>query len=642
MDPIPSDDRLRKRHRFRVEVGTLIVGVVAAQALLLVVLGFWGAQRLLHDAGRAGHQSEHTRLQTEVKAFMEEATTAVRTLAVSPGQGSSARAEQRSAELIWALLAESPVLDNLYFAHHDGSLVGMQRHPAPLLRRIHREGAGLREVLEHKPQLERHDLRPAQRFATSHVETHPTRFDVHEMPWFTEATSSMQTHWTAVHALPLSGDLGITFSAPDALEDAQGRLDGVAAGDISLRHLEAVVETFSHAGAGESAIVTADRLVLARSDDHGAIRTLARPPAGDILEAALAADAAQGREGALLPFRGQDFLVRASDIPGTPWKLVSWVPEDALTSGLRRSLAQAGALLLLCLAVALLLSLWLSRRVTGPIEVLAGVARRIGRLDLAGLPGVDSPVEEIHRLDEALGDSARSLRALRKFVPADVVGELVRQGRTLEPSGEHVDLTVMFTDVQGFTGIAAEVPPQRLVPQLTEYFSAAAEVLVRHGGTIDKYIGDGMMVLWGVPRPEPDAAYRATLAALELQEVLEARNAEWAAQGLPQLHTRIGLHCGPAVAGVLGSAERLSFTAYGDTVNVASRIEAMNKELGTRILASDAVAAALHGRIALRPHGPVELRGRPGTWTLHEVVGPIDPQADAGRDRRQDRPTAAY
>lgn len=182
---------------------------------------------------------------------------------------------------------------------------------------------------------------------------------------------------------------------------------------------------------------------------------------------------------------------------------------------------------------------------------------------------------------------------LRKFVPADTADALVKNGRPLEPGGELVVLTAMFTDVAGFTTIAADVPPERLVPQLTEYFNLATQVIVRHGGTIDMYIGDGLMILWGAPRPLDDAAYHACLAELELQRLLDELNAQWAARGMPPLPTRIGLHTGAAVAGVLGSTERLAFTAFGDTINVASRIEAANKELGTRILLSSGVPATV-------------------------------------------------
>ena len=204
-----TDGTPRARRRFRVEVGTLIIGVVLTQAVLLLVLGYLGGQQLLYEIGRAGHQSEHRRLLTEVRAFVDDATAAVRTLAVSPGQALTPGGERRSAEFIWALMAESPALDHLYFAHHDGSLVGMQRHPQPLLRRIHRGPAGLREVLELKPGLEQHALPPAQRYATTRRVEQPTQYDVHAQPWFIEAVRSMQPHWTAVHALPMSGELGI-------------------------------------------------------------------------------------------------------------------------------------------------------------------------------------------------------------------------------------------------------------------------------------------------------------------------------------------------------------------------------------------------------------------------------------------------
>jgi adenylate cyclase len=611
----------RARRLFRVEVGTLVVGVVLAQALLLLSLGYWGSKRLLYSVGHAAHEEEHARLETEVKAFIGAATGAVRALAASPGQQLSGTGEQRSAELIWSLMSESGALDHLYFAHHDGMLVGVQRHPVPALRRIHPAGAVTHEVLEFKPGLEQLALQPAQRYLTSRTERNATAYDVRSQPWFIAALKAGSPHWEQVHRLPFSGELGVTFAAPDGLVDARGALDGVAAGDISLRHLEKLVETFSHAGAGESAILTADGRVLARSDDERPPTALASPPAGDILHTVLPPLAIRPIDAQPVEFGGEVYLIRSTPIPGTPWKLVSWLPEEVVVGGLHRGLRLAGLVLALCLGSALLLSLWLSRRVTQPVEVLAGVARRIGRLDLEALPRVDSPVDEIHRLDEALGESARSLRVLRKFVPADTVDALVRQGRPLEPGGQQLELTVMFTDIEGFTGIAAAVPPERLVPQLTDYFNAAAAVVVRHGGTIDKYIGDGMMVLWGAPTPLDDAAWRACTAAVELQETLEACNVDWEARGLPRLHTRIGLHSGPAVAGVLGSSERLSFTAFGDTVNLASRIEAMNKELGTRILASEQTVAALGGRLALRARGDVELRGRAGRWTLYEVLG---------------------
>lgn len=612
--PESPPDRLRRL--FRIEVGTLMVGMVLVQAVLLLGLSYWGSHRLLYSVGHAAHEEEHARLEADLKGFMAAATGAVRAVAAAPQHSRELHGEDRSAELIWSLMAESAALDHLYFVDHDGNLIGVQRHPQAALRRIHAQGAVFTEVIESKPGLEQLSLSPARRYATASVQRKAAS-DVRLLPWFAQARAAGQAVWTDVHALAFSGEQGVTFAMPDVMEDARGQIDGIAAGDVSLRHLTAFVKSFSHAGAGESAILDGGGRVLARSDVAAA--------RADILSTILPALAGRPSDAPPVAHNGQTYLIRASEIPGTQWRLVSWLPEEVVVGGLKKGLMAAGAVLAACLACALGVSLWLSRRVTGPVEVLAQVARRIGRLELDNLPRVDSTVEEIHRLDQALGDSARSLRALRKFVPAAVVNDLVRQGHPLDPGGQLMELTVMFTDIEGFTGISAAVPPGVLVPQLTEYFNTAAAVLVAHGGTIDKYIGDGMMVLWGAPTPLADAPYRACQAAIALRAALDQLNLQWAARGLSRLETRIGIHTGAAVVGVLGSSERLSYTAFGDTVNVASRLESLNKDMGTRILASSHTVAALGGRIATRALGEVELRGHASRWTVFEVLAPPTP-----------------
>jgi adenylate cyclase len=608
-----------RRHRFRVEVGTLVVGMVLAQAVVLLALGYWGSKRLLYSVGHAAHEEEHARVETDVRAFMAAATGAVRALAGAPRHSGEPQGEDRSAELIWALMTESHVLDHLYFVDHSGELIGVQRHPVPALRRVHAQGKGFVEILESKPGLEQLALPPAKRYATTATLRRPVADELHGRPWFDQALKTGRPVWTEPHALAFSGEMGVTFVAPDGIVDAKGEIDGVAAGDIALRHLSAVVGTFSHAGAGESAILDAKGRVLARSDKPDA-PPLAVLAAGDVLAAILPALAQRPTEAPPLDHAGEVYLIRGTPVPGTEWRLVSWLPEEAVVGGLRRGLFIAGGVLALCVAAALMASIWLSRRVTGPVELLAQTALRIGRLELDGLPRVESPVDEIDRLGRALDESARSLRAFRKFAPADVVNELVKQGRPLEPGGQLIELTVMFTDIDGFTGITAAVPPGVLVPQLTEYFDLASAVIVAHGGTIDKYIGDGMMVLWGAPVPLDDAPLRACRAALALRAQLDVANGRWEARGLRRLETRIGIHTGPAVVGVLGSAERLAFTAFGDTVNVASRVEALNKELGTRILATGHTVAALGGQVAARALGERELRGHGGRWTVYEIT----------------------
>jgi adenylate cyclase len=280
--------------------------------------------------------------------------------------------------------------------------------------------------------------------------------------------------------------------------------------------------------------------------------------------------------------------------------------------------------------VSLFISLRLSKLVTAPCAKGFRSARRIGRLELDALPRESSRVFEIQNLSQALDDSARSLRAFSKFVPVDVIKQLVAEGHALAPNGSPRRVTAMFTDVEGFTSISESMEAGVLMRQLTEYFNLATRVFARHGGVVDKFMGDGIMVLWGAPADLSDAEYQACIASLALHEEMKALNRKWREEGLQEFRTRIGIHTGVVIAGVLGSSDRLSYTALGDVVNVASRIEGINKQLGTRTLISEATFAGLGGRLATRRiEESIELRGRQTRMVLYELLETPDPATSA-------------
>jgi len=618
----PNPNRLR---RFRVDVGTIITAVVLVQSLLLVALGYWGSQRLVATIGESAHRADHLRTEDKVIAFLAKAVSVVQALGDSPSLRPSGPGAAQSAELLWVLLQQSPELDSLYVANDAGRMLMVQRYPDPAVRHIVRENGITTETWDYKPQADE-GADTQQRYATVRTQVFHTGYDPQSRSWHQRATQTQGPVWTTPYIFSASQELGVTYALPSRRHDADGRAHAlVAAGDVTLGRLSDFVRAFSRTGYGDSALLSAEYQVLARSDRPGRTQQLEAPRDG-VLGAVHAQMLADGsaRGTASIAFaiahEGRRYLVQTSRIPATGWRLISWVPEDKLLGGLRRAVLWALALVAAFLGVIVLISLRLAKRVTAPVESLSRIARRIGRLQLDNLPRVPSRVLEIQQLDQALDDSARGLKAFRKFVPVDVVTKLMDRGHTLGPSGEPRQVTVMFTDVEGFTRIAEVTPIDVLVQQLTRYFDLAAAIVARHGGTIDKYIGDGMMILWGAPAELPDAELKACRAALELQAEMDALNREWAAQGLPEFSTRIGIHSGMAITGVLGSNERLAYTAFGDTVNVASRIESINKDLGTRVLISDTVFAELRGRLPVRRIEPVELRGRRAPLTLYELL----------------------
>ena len=181
-------------------------------------------------------------------------------------------------------------------------------------------------------------------------------------------------------------------------------------------------------------------------------------------------------------------------------------------------------------------------------------------------------------------------------------------------------MTLFFTDLAGFTGLAEHIGPEALVAFLNDYFTRMCEPILHERGVIDKFIGDAIMALFGAPLASSDHALRAVRAALACKAVSEAIAAELRAQGKPVIETRIGIHTGPAVVGNMGSAARFDYTAIGDTVNLASRLEGANKAFGTACLVSETAWASIGGAVLGREVGLVGVKGRAAPIRVFEPL----------------------
>jgi len=223
--------------------------------------------------------------------------------------------------------------------------------------------------------------------------------------------------------------------------------------------------------------------------------------------------------------------------------------------------------------------------------------------------------EKVEELNQVLAES------FSKFVPRDLVDELVAEGQLVRLRGEEREVSILFSDIRGYSTIIETLPPIRVLKVLNLYFNSMEKVIDRHGGTILEFVGDAILAVFGAPGDLPGHAEAATMCAVEMREALAEFNAEmekqglsetWRAQGYEQLGARIGVHKGHVVAGTLGGTNQVRYSVLGDTVNVAARLEAYNKELGTEILISDAVFDSLGDRFELpaTDHGPILLKGR--------------------------------
>lgn len=221
-------------------------------------------------------------------------------------------------------------------------------------------------------------------------------------------------------------------------------------------------------------------------------------------------------------------------------------------------------------------------------------------------------------------EKRRTRRMLDLYLSPALAEYISERPETLALGGEKRDRTVLFSDVKGFTTISERLAPEELVELLNTYLGEMTDVVFAHDGMLDKYIGDGVMAVWGAPVPQDDHAARACRAALEMIERLDALNAAIAARGWPQLHVRIGLNSGPMVFGNMGSRGHLSLTVMGDNVNLGARLEGVNKQYGTAILASEATVLAAGDTIITRELDVVRVKGKDETSRIYEVLGPAD------------------
>lgn len=303
----------------------------------------------------------------------------------------------------------------------------------------------------------------------------------------------------------------------------------------------------------------------------------------------------------------------ATQVDGLPVVVGAHFPASLIEQPLDRITA-AAIFGLAVLAIALVGSVLLARRIAQPIRRAAEGARAVARLDLDGLsPLPDSRIIELRDLAAGFNAMAVGLKAFLRYVPRGLVLKLVTSGAVgQKPEERHV--AVLFTDIVGFTPVSEGLSAAETAAFINAHLTLVGEAVERNGGTIDKYIGDSVMAFWGAPEALAHPSAPAAQAALDIARAIALDNRRRAGEGLPPVRLRIGLHVGPLVVGDIGAPQRVNYTVIGDTVNIASRLETLGREIDpdaeTIILASAQVASELPPSCPFAPLGSHRIKGK--------------------------------
>jgi adenylate cyclase len=310
------------------------------------------------------------------------------------------------------------------------------------------------------------------------------------------------------------------------------------------------------------------------------------------------------------------------------WLICILLPESEVLEGVHRANRQTILFGLIILLGAVLVSVYVARKVARPLEDLASQAHAIGQWQIAARPVVRSTVLEVQRLARAMEEMKTGLRSFQKYVPADLIRAMLAAGQEARLGGEARVVTIFFCDIANFTSISESLPPAQLVEHLGEYLQALSAEIQAAGGTVDKYIGDAIMAFWGAPAPDPRHALGGCRAALGCRRKLAELHARWKVEGKPLLHARTGLHTGEAVVGNIGSDARLNYTLIGDAVNLANRVEGLNKYYGTDILITENTYGEVRDAVVARPVDWVHVKGKNEAVLVYELLG-LEVEVDA-------------
>jgi adenylate cyclase len=288
-----------------------------------------------------------------------------------------------------------------------------------------------------------------------------------------------------------------------------------------------------------------------------------------------------------------------------------------------------GGLLALGLAISLSVggALLLSWQVSRPLEALRCAVEEIGKGRLEARVNLERR-DEFGVVARAVNDMAAGLQeretvktAFARYVSRQVMDGILHSGALPELRGDRRRITVLFCDIRGFSTFSENMRPEEVVQLLNEYFERMVEVVFRNQGTLDKFIGDGLMVIFGAPQEDPYQEEHAIKAALEMQQELRVLCQKWETEGRMPIRVGIGINSGTAIVGNIGSSQRMEYTAIGDTVNLAARLESATKELEAAIVISEFTYNAVKGAFKTKNMGQIQVKGRSEPVRVHAVEG---------------------
>lgn len=635
--PGPAPGRGRASFPLKPAVLLVVMALTVPVMLAIIEFNYRTTSRVVRDHATALVERFRSGTVEDIAGEFHMLTAQIAAGAELGRQQPTFFADDRSLSYLFRVLQHTPTVLNVYVGLKDGSFRQARRisDPSlPILGTVPPKAAGfayrLVDPAADTPPRDRYIFLDAAQNDLAEV-WEPSKYDPRQRAWYREAVTAGQTMMTDPELFWALGLVGFSVAAPFGPE---GDPDGVIAVDVTLDRFSDYLAAHPLSPNSVSYMLDENGNVLAASDGaavHGSANDTVRlrhvADVGNRLVALAYANKPRDGRGQVYPFSldGHDYIVGLSDFGetfGKPWRLLVVTPLSDFTAELSQHNRQMVAFGLGAVAVQILVIYLIASGVASPLRGLAAKVERIRSLQPADdLPVVRSCIREIAALSHAIETLDIAVQAFAKFVPVGLVRQLLTSEQRLEIGGQSKFLTIFFSDMEGFSTLAERMASRELLDRISTMLELVSKCVHQESGTIDKFVGDGVMAFWGAPSPLEDHAWHACVAALRIQHVLGQFNETWRDADAPQMRLRVGIHSDAVLVGNVGSRERMSYTVLGDGVNIAARLETLNKEYGTLICISQDTFREAGDRLCVRPIDEVSVKGRHARTTVYELLG---------------------
>jgi adenylate cyclase len=444
-------------------------------------------------------------------------------------------------------------------------------------------------------------------------------FDPRKRPWYQDAYTTKDTVWTDVYTYDPYKEPGITVA--QACYSQDGELIGVSGADLSLTSFSDFLLKQKVGKTGEALILkNSTGSILLPLENDGQEPSKAKL---SIIQEAYREYKSSSEKDIVFKHHDQEFLAAINPFPlgqATSWLIVVLAPLSDFFGKILETQKIVVIISMVAFFIAGIFVYLFSKRISTPISILAEEIDKIKKLNLDSNIKVQSNIKEINILNSSIEAMRKAIRSFSKYVPKEIVRQLIKNDKEIELGGDKKDIVVMFCDIANFTPIAEKLSADELMPLLEEYFDKMSKIILSNQGTIDKYIGDSIMAFWGAPEVVTKPCTQACLAILKCQALLKAFNQDRKAKNLPEFPTRFGMDAGLAFVGNIGTHDRINYTAIGDIVNSASRLQSINKTYKTSITISESIYTQIKDEFLTRPIDLATVKGKETKIKIYELL----------------------